>query len=39
MATNSQAYPEIKLPIDFVAKFEKNKDMSVGAVTYAAREI
>ena len=31
-------YPEIKLPMDFVSKFEKKKNLSIGSLNYSKRE-
>ena len=31
-------YPEIKIPLDFIAKFEKKKNLSIGTLNYSKRE-
>lgn len=33
------AYPELKVPLEFVSKFEHDKKMNAGAVLYARREV
>lgn len=36
---DSDAYPELKVPPEFMAKFEHDKEMGAGTVMYAAREV
>lgn len=33
------AYPELKIPVEFIAKFEHDKKMNAGSVMYAPRDV
>lgn len=37
--TEVDAYPELKIPVEFMAKFEHSKKMNAGSVMYAHRQI
>ena len=38
-STGEKAYPEIKVPQEFIIKFEINKSMAPGSTQYANREM
>lgn len=37
--TETDAYPELKIPVEFIARFEHDKKMNAGSVQYSHRQI